>query len=98
VKCPGSGEAHRNEWSNLARLGPADEVKFVIKDREDYDYARDVVTRNGLIGRVAAVHFSPVHGVMDAKRLAEWILEDRLDVRLQLQAHKYIWDPQTRGV
>ena len=98
VKCPGSGESHRNEWSNLARLGPADEVKFVIKDREDYDYARDVVTRNGLIGRVAAVQFSPVHGVLDAKLLAEWILEDRLDVRLQLQAHKYIWDPQTRGV
>jgi 7-carboxy-7-deazaguanine synthase len=98
VKCPGSGEAHRNEWSNLARLGPVDEVKFVIKDREDYDYARDVVTRNDLIGRVAAVQFSPVHGVLDAKLLAEWILEDRLDVRLQLQAHKYIWDPQTRGV
>jgi 7-carboxy-7-deazaguanine synthase len=98
VKCPGSGEAHRNEWSNLARLGPADEVKFVIKDREDYDYARDVVATNALIGRVAAVHFSPVHGVMDAKLLAEWILGDRLDVRLQLQAHKYIWDPQTRGV
>ena len=98
VKCPGSGESHRNEWSNLARLGPADEVKFVIKDREDYDYARDVVTRNDLISRVAAVQFSPVHGVLDPKLLAEWILEDRLDVRLQLQAHKYIWDPQTRGV
>ena len=98
VKCPGSGESHRNEWSNLGRLGPDDEVKFVIKDREDYDYARDVVTRNALIGRVAAVHFSPVHGVLEARRLAEWILADRLDVRLQLQAHKYIWDPQTRGV
>ena len=98
VKCPGSGESHRNEWSNLERLGPADEVKFVIKHREDYEFARDVVTRHTLTGRVAAVHFSPVHGVMDPRQLAEWILADHLDVRLQLQAHKYIWDPQTRGV
>ena len=98
VKCPGSGESHRNEWSNLERLGPADEVKFVIKHREDYEFASDVVTRHALPGRVAAVHFSPVHGVMDPRQLAEWILADHLDVRLQLQAHKYIWDPQTRGV
>lgn len=98
VKCPGSGESHRNDWSNLDRLAPTDEVKFVIKDRQDYEFARDVVTRHTLSGRVGAVHFSPVHGVMDAKELAEWILADRLDVRLQLQAHKYIWDPQTRGV
>ena len=98
VKCPGSGESHRNEWANLERLTPGDEVKFVIQHREDYEYAREVVHRHALIGRVGAVHFSPVHGVMDAKQLAEWILADRLDVRLQLQAHKYIWDPQTRGV
>ena len=98
VKCPGSGESHRVDWSNLERLGPADEVKFVIKDRVDYEFARDVVARHALAGRVAAVHFSPVHGVLDARLLAEWILADRLDVRLQLQAHKYIWDPQTRGV
>lgn len=98
IKCPGSGESHRNDWSNLARLGPTDEVKFVIKDRGDYEFARDVVTTHHLSGRVAAVLFSPVHGVLDAKHLAEWILADRLDVRLQLQAHKYIWDPQARGV
>jgi 7-carboxy-7-deazaguanine synthase len=98
VKCPGSGEAHRNDWTNMAHLGPADEVKFVIKGRTDYEFAKDVVAKYGLVDRVRAVHFSPVHDVMDAKRLAEWILADRLSVRLQLQVHKYIWDPQTRGV
>lgn len=98
VKCPGSGEAHRNDWTNMAHLTPADEVKFVIKDRTDYEFAREVVTTYGLVDRVAAVLFSPVHGVLDAKHLAAWILEDRLEVRLQLQVHKYIWDPGTRGV
>ena len=98
VKCPGSGESHRNEWANMDLLTATDEVKFVIKDRADYDYAREVVATHRLIGRVAAVHFSPVHGVLDPKLLAEWILADRLEVRLQLQAHKYIWDPATRGV
>jgi 7-carboxy-7-deazaguanine synthase len=98
VKCPGSGESTRNHWANLAHLRPHDEVKFVIKDRVDYAYARDVVERHRLAGRCAAVLFSPVHDVLDPKQLAEWILRDRLPVRLQLQAHKYIWDPQTRGV
>jgi 7-carboxy-7-deazaguanine synthase len=98
VKCPGSGEAARNDWSNLAALTPADQVKFVLKDREDYDYARDIVRRERLADRVAAVLFSPVHGVLDARLLAEWILADRLPVRLQLQAHKFIWSPETRGV
>lgn len=98
VKCPGSGEAHRNDWKNLDRLAPHDEVKFVIKDREDYEYARDVVARHGLANRVAAVLFSPVHGVMDASELAAWILADRLGVRLQLQAHKFIWGAGVRGV
>jgi 7-carboxy-7-deazaguanine synthase len=98
VKCPGSGESDRNEWSNLARLTPHDEVKFVIKDRGDYDFARDVTGRHSLEGRVRAILFSPVHGVLDAQLLASWILADRLDVRLQLQVHKYIWTPETRGV
>ena len=98
VKCPGSGESDRMHWPNLDRLRPTDEVKFVIRDRVDYDYAREVVGKHRLIGRCAAVLFSPVHGVLDARPLAEWILADRLPVRLQLQAHKYIWDPQTRGV
>ena len=98
VKCPGSGESHRNDWSNLERVGPTDEVKFVIRHREDYDFAREVIVRHTLAGRVRAILFSPVHGELDPKLLAEWILSDRLDVRLQLQAHKYIWDAQTRGV
>jgi 7-carboxy-7-deazaguanine synthase len=98
VKCPGSGESGKNHWENLTLLGSQDEVKFVIRDRTDYQYARDVVVRHGLIDRTAAVLFSPVHGVLPAKDLAAWILADRLPVRLQLQAHKYIWGADTRGV
>jgi 7-carboxy-7-deazaguanine synthase len=98
VKCPGSGESHRNHWANLERLAPHDEVKFVIKDRTDYEFARDVVHRHQLSGRVAAVLFSPVHGVLDSKALAAWILEDGLEVRLQVQVHKYIWGADVRGV
>ena len=98
VKCPGSGESGKNHWPNLASLRPTDEVKFVIKDRTDYDYAREVVARHQLTDRCAAVLFSPVHGVQDARELAERILADGLAVRLQLQAHKFIWSPETRGV
>jgi 7-carboxy-7-deazaguanine synthase len=98
VKCPGSGEAGSTHWPNLDQLRVTDELKFVIKDRADYEYARDVVESRHLVGRCAAVHFSPVHGVQNPRELAEWILADRLPVRLQLQAHKYIWDPSTRGV
>jgi 7-carboxy-7-deazaguanine synthase len=98
VKCPGSGEAHRNDWSNLDRLTRHDEVKFVIRDRTDYQYARDTVRRRQLERRVAAVLFSPVHGVLEARQLAAWILEDKLEVRLQLQAHKFIWGADVRGV
>ena len=98
VKCPGSGESGKNHWENLELLTPHDEVKFVIRDRADYEYARDVVARYRLVGRTAALLFSPVHGVLPAQELAAWILEDRLAVRLQLQAHKYIWSAETRGV
>jgi len=98
VKCPGSGEAARNDWSNLDQLAAHDEVKFVITDRRDYDYARDVVARHDLSRRAAAVLFSPVHGVLDPKTLSEWMLADRVPARLQLQLHKYIWSPNTRGV
>ena len=98
VKCPGSGESRRMHWPNLDRLQPHDEVKFVIRDRADYDYAVEVVGRHDLAARSAAVLFSPVHGVLDARTLAEWVLADRLPVRVQLQVHKYIWGPQTRGV
>jgi 7-carboxy-7-deazaguanine synthase len=98
VKCPGSGEAHRMDWDNLDRLRPHDEVKFVIKDRADYEFARDVVRQRDLATRAAAIHFSPVHGEMDLRTLSEWVLADRLPVRVQVQLHKYIWDPSTRGV
>ena len=98
VKCPGSGESHRNHWANLDRLAPHDEVKFVIKDRADYEYARDVLARHDLASRCRAVLFSPVHQVLESKELAAWILADRLPVRLQLQAHKYIWGAHVRGV
>jgi 7-carboxy-7-deazaguanine synthase len=98
VKCPGSSETDKMDWNNLERLTPADQVKFVIKDRADYEFARDLVIREARLSRVAAVLFSPVHGVLDPRSLAEWILADRLAVRLQLQAHKYIWSSDARGV
>jgi 7-carboxy-7-deazaguanine synthase len=98
VKCPGSGESGKNHWSNMDALRPRDEVKFVIRDRVDYDYARQVVAQHELTTRVAAVLFSPVHGVLAPAELAAWILADKLPVRLQLQAHKYIWGADVRGV
>jgi 7-carboxy-7-deazaguanine synthase len=98
IKCPGSGEAVSNDWANLDRLSPHDEVKFVVMDRPDYEFAREVIQRVQLASRCAAILMSPVHGVLDPKTLSEWILADRLPVRLQLQLHKYIWTPDTRGV
>lgn len=98
VKCPGSGEAEHHDWSNMERVGPDDEVKFVIKHRTDYEFAKSIVERFDLPGRAGAVLFSPVHDVLEPRTLAEWVLADRLDVRVQLQVHKYIWDPATRGV
>ena len=98
VKCPASGESHRNLWENLGRLRPHDEVKFVVQDRADYEYARDVIARHGLAGRAAAIHLSPVHGVLPPAELAAWVLADRVPARVQLQVHKLIWSPDTRGV
>ncbi len=98
IKCPGSGEADKNDWANLDRLGPHDEVKFVIADRADYEFARQVIQSRNLESRCAAVSISPVHGVLDARLLSEWMLADRLPARLQLQLHKFIWTPTTRGV
>jgi 7-carboxy-7-deazaguanine synthase len=98
VKCPGSGEVDKNCWSNLDRLAPHDEVKFVVLDRADYEFARDVLTRTQLPSRAAAILFSPVHDQLDPKTLSEWVIADRLPVRVQLQLHKLIWSPTTRGV
>ena len=98
IKCPASGEAARNDWSNLDRLSPHDEVKFVVQDRGDYEFARGVIARHELPSRAAAVLISPVHGVLEPRTLSEWMLADRLPARLQLQLHKYIWSPTTRGV
>ncbi|MBP6716967.1 MAG: radical SAM protein [Acidobacteria bacterium] len=98
VKCPGSGESAKMHWSNLDALRAHDEVKFVIKDRADYEYARGIVREHDLGSRVEAVQFSPVFGVLPAADLARWILDDHLAVRLQLQQHKYVWAPDARGV
>lgn len=98
IKCPGSGESAKNDWGNLSLLTTRDQVKFVIADRADYEWARDVVTREQLAERCGAVLFSPVHGELPLRSLAEWVLADKLPVRVQVQLHKYIWDPQTRGV
>jgi 7-carboxy-7-deazaguanine synthase len=98
VKCPGSGESAKMHWPNLDQLSRHDEVKFVIKDRADFDYACEVVGRCRLAGRVAAVLFSPVFGVLAPDVLVRWLLDARIQARVQLQAHKYIWSPETRGV
>jgi 7-carboxy-7-deazaguanine synthase len=98
IKCPGSGESDRNDWSNIERLTDHDEVKFVVKDRADYEFARDVIARHDLPRRCAAVLLSPVHGELEPKDLAAWMLEDGLDARLQVQLHKYIWGAEARGV
>ena len=82
----------------LSSIGSRDQVKFVIQDRGDYEFARDIVKRHALDRRCAAVLFSPVHDVMSPKDLSKWILEDHLPVRLQLQIHKHIWGANVRGV
>jgi len=98
VKCPGSGESDRNHWENLERLQSHDQVKLVIRDRIDYEFARTTLSRYRLDRTCEAVLFSPVHVVLDPKILSEWVLQDRLPVRVQLQLHKYIWGPDARGV
>ncbi|MDP9132491.1 MAG: radical SAM protein [Nitrospirota bacterium] len=97
VKCPGSGMADRMYWPNVERLSPQDEAKFVIKDRTDYEWAREMVRLWELSSR-CTVLFSPVFGVGDVRQLAEWVLADKLPVRFQLQLHKHIWAPDMRGV
>jgi 7-carboxy-7-deazaguanine synthase len=103
LKCPGSGESSKNLWSNLDHLTGRDEVKFVIRDRADYEWARGVVRERRLQERVdegslRAILFSPVWGDLEFRDLAEWILEDGLRVRYQLQLHKLVWGPDVAGV
>ena len=97
LKCPGSGESQRNLYANLAKLQSRDEVKFVIGDRADYLWARQALTEYRLTNR-CSVLFSTVFEKLPPRQLAEWLLEDNLKVRLQLQMHKYIWGPEVRGV
>lgn len=98
LKCPGSGESAKNDWSNIDALTDRDEVKFVIADRNDYEWSRDTVKRFALQDRCRTVLFSPVFGSVEPKSIVEWILEDHLDVRFQLQQHKFVWPPDERGV
>lgn len=97
IKCPGSGEVENNFWDNLEHVRATDELKLVLADREDYEWAKSVLEDRGLLGR-CPIHFSPVHGRISPRELAEWILEDRLPVRVQLQLHKILWGPEARGV
>jgi 7-carboxy-7-deazaguanine synthase len=94
LKTPGSGEVNRNLYENIPLLAPHDEVKFVICDRQDYDWSCLKMDELGLADRAAEVLFSPSQGQLAPKQLAEWILQDRLNVRMQLQTHKFIWGDQ----
>ena len=98
VKCPGSGMERQNQYNNLDYIKPTDELKFVLVDRVDYEWARDFVRDRNLPSHCREILFSPVFGRLENRVLAEWILEDALPVRMQLQLHKYIWEPAARGV
>ena len=99
VKCPASGEAERNHWPNLTRVRPeCDEVKFVVADRADWDFARRVVEEYDLEHRAKSILISPAWDEIDLKELASWIVESGMNLRMQLQMHKYIWGPDARGV
>jgi 7-carboxy-7-deazaguanine synthase len=97
VKTPASGESHRMRWELLEKLRPRDAVKFVLADEPDYEWARGVIREHDL-GRRTEVLLSPVHGRLDPQNLVRWMLRDRLPARLNLQLHKYVWHPETRGV
>jgi len=103
LKCPGSGESARNLWTNLDHLTARDEIKFVVADRTDYEWARDVIRERGLDRRIAedslrALLMSPVWGAVDLEEMAGWILADALPVRFQVQLHKLIWGAERTGV
>ena len=98
LKCPDSGECDKNLWSNIDALSPKDEVKFVLASCRDYEWARDAVRKHRLSERCNAVLLSPVFGSVDPKDIVDWMLADGLDVRFQLQLHKFIWPPNQKGV
>jgi 7-carboxy-7-deazaguanine synthase len=99
VKCPASAEEPRNDWSNLERLrSDKDEVKFVIADEADWEYAKKVIKEHDLEARTKAILISPVWGQVNLEEMANWIAGSGLNVRMQLQMHKYIWGPDVRGV
>ena len=98
LKTPGSGESERNRYENIAFLTRRDEVKFVIGSREDYLWSKQKIQEFELVDRCGTVLFSPIFGRIDPRTIVEWMLEDRLRVRFQLQMHKFIWAPETRGV
>jgi 7-carboxy-7-deazaguanine synthase len=97
LKAPGSGHEHSNRWENIEHLKPEDEVKVVIADRRDFDWACDVIQHYDLTRRVTVL-FSPAWEICDPKQLAEWLLDSGVDARMQLQLHKYIWGPDVQGV
>ena len=98
LKAPGSGESHRNRWSNLEHITDRDELKFVLASRADYEWMRDVVRERGLPARTKNLLASTVFGALAPRSLVDWVMEDALPVRVQLQLHKYIWSPETQGV
>ena len=98
LKCPDSGEEDKNDWGNIDLLSEQDEVKFVIASRRDYEWSRDVIRTYDLAHRCKAVLLSPVFGSVEPQAIVDWMLEDKLDARFQLQMHKFIWPPDTKGV
>ena len=98
LKCPGSGESHRNRWTNLEHIGPRDEIKFVLADRADYEWMRDVVRERRLPERTPNLLASTVFGKLATRDLVSWVLADKLAVRVQLQMHKYVWPADATGV
>jgi len=99
VKCPASGEAERNHWANLARLRPdKDEVKFVIAEMVDWEFAKETIAKYDLANRTKEILISPVHGIENLAEIAEAVSQSGIKLRLNLQLHKYIWGPDVRGV
>jgi len=94
LKAPDSGESHRNLWENVGHLTRHDQIKFVVSSRSDYEWARFKIDEYALCGRVSDILFSPSHQVLDGRLLAEWMLKDKLEARLQLQLHKYLWNDE----